>query len=238
MKLDIILDWLDKTLSIADFKDDISNNGLQIERNEGPIRKVAFAVDASVKSAEEAIAQGAQLLVVHHGISWGGGIKKIVGGIRKVMTTCTEGNLAIYAAHLPLDANRRVGNNWELARLIGLRKVFPAFSYEGYKIGVIGYLPRGRKAVIGGKEYDFPAGRVGVCSGAGGNFAEEAKDLGCKSYLTGEAGWDDQVAAENAGAHMICAGHYETEVFGVKALCKLMAEELEIKTLFVGDPCE
>ncbi|MBO6167669.1 MAG: Nif3-like dinuclear metal center hexameric protein [Kiritimatiellae bacterium] len=232
MKLDAIVSWLDKTLDVASF-DDVSNNGIQIERNEGPVKMVAFAVDASVKTVEAAIEAGAELLVVHHGISWGGGIKKIAGGVRQVMMAATKGNLALYAAHLPLDANRKVGNNWELARHIGLRKGFPAFSYHGNTIGVVGYLPRGRVVKIGGGEYEFPAGRIGICSGGAGEFAEEAKALGCKAYLTGEANWGEKVAAENAGTNMICAGHYDTEVFGVKALSRLMAAELPVKTLFI-----
>lgn len=235
MKLEGIISWLDKTLDVAKF-DDVANNGLQIERNPGPVKKVAFAVDASVKTVNAAIAAGAQLLVVHHGISWGGGIKKIAGGARKVILAATEGNLALYACHLPLDANRKVGNNWELARHIGLRKGFSAFSYHGNVIGVVGYLPRGRKVLLGKKEYDFPAGRIGICSGGAASFAEEAKTLGCKAFLTGEASWGEKVAAENIGANMICAGHYATEVFGVQALAKLMSEELNgLETIFVDE---
>ena len=219
MKLDKITGWLDKTLDLGAF-DDVSNNGLQIAREESDITLVAFAVDGSVASVLSAIKAGAQLLVVHHGISWGGGIKRLVGGEYNVVKAAMSGNLALYAAHLPLDANKAVGNNWELARYLELERISPAFSYHGNVIGVTGYNANGKK--------------IGVCSGGAGEFAAYAKALGCDVYVTGEASWGDRIAAENVGMEMVCAGHYETETFGVKALAKAMEEALKIKTVFVG----
>ena len=216
MKLKRITDWLDKTLDLAAF-DDVSNNGLQIAREEGDVKVVAFAVDASVASVKAAVEAGAQLLVVHHGISWGGGIRRIVNGEYEVVKAAIKGNLALYAAHLPLDANERVGNNWELARYLGLERVEKAFSYHGNVIGITGYNAHGRK--------------IGVCSGGAGEFAVAAKELGCDLYVTGEANWGERIAAENVGMPMVCAGHYETETFGVKALAKVMSKSLKIKTI-------
>jgi len=221
MKLQRIVDWLDATLDVAAF-DDVSNNGIQVAREEGDVKLVAFAVDASAASVAAAASAGAQLLVVHHGISWGGGIRRIVGGEYEVVSRAVRANLAIYAAHLPLDANRSVGNNWELARYLGLRRVKPAFSYHGNVIGVTGYNAHGKK--------------IGVCSGGAGEFAAEAKALGCDVYVTGEASWGDKIAAENVGMSMVCAGHYETETFGVKALAKAMQKALKVKTVFIDRP--
>jgi putative NIF3 family GTP cyclohydrolase 1 type 2 len=70
-----------------------------------------------------------------------------------------------------------------------------------------------------------------VCSGGAGDFAEAAQKLGCDLYLTGEASWGDVVGAKNVGIKMLCAGHYETEVFGVRALAKMMSAEIKIKTI-------
>lgn len=221
MKLEKITKWLDATLDLAAF-DDVSNNGLQIAREEGDVRLVAFAVDASAASVAAAAKAGAQLLVVHHGISWGGGIRRIVGGEYEVVSRAIRANLAIYAAHLPLDANKAVGNNWELARFLGLTRITPAFSYHGNVIGVTGYNAHGKK--------------IGVCSGGAGEFAADAKALGCDLYVTGEASWGDRIAAENVGMQMVCAGHYETETFGVKALAKAMEKALKIKTVFMDMP--
>ena len=221
MKLEKITKWLDATLNLAAF-DDVSNNGLQIARDDGDVKLVAFAVDASAASVAAAAKAGAQLLVVHHGISWGGGIRRIVGGEYEVVSRAIRANLAIYAAHLPLDANKAVGNNWELARFLGLTRITPAFSYHGNVIGVTGYNAHGKK--------------IGVCSGGAGEFAADAKALGCDLYVTGEASWGDRIAAENVGMQMVCAGHYETETFGVKALARAMEKALKIKTVFMDRP--
>ena len=76
---------------------------------------------------------------------------------------------------------------------------------------------------------------LGICSGGAGEFAEEAKSLGCDLYVTGEASWGDVIAAENCGMKMICAGHYETEVFGVRALAQAMKKTLKVKTVDLTD---
>ena len=227
MKLGKIISWLDRTLKVADF-DDVSNNGLQVDRfvastqtlkhsNTQTISTVAFAVDASVRAVEAAAKAGAQLLVVHHGISWGGGIKRLEGGVGNVVRAAMKHNLAIAAYHLPLDAHPTLGNNAQLAKYFGLKKVRPAFSYHGNVIGVIGTNRHGKL--------------IGICSGGAGEFAEEAKNLGCDLYVTGEASWGDVIAAENCGMKMICAGHYETEVFGVRALSKAMGKALKLRTV-------
>jgi putative NIF3 family GTP cyclohydrolase 1 type 2 len=218
MKLDRITRWLDETLDLAAF-DDVSNNGLQIARSGETVTCVAFAVDGSLASVRAAAAAGAQLLVVHHGISWGGGMRRLTGGLYSVVRAAMDADLALYAAHLPLDANREVGNNWELARYLGLTRLEPAFSYHGNVIGVTGFNAHGRK--------------IGVCSGGAGEFAEAARKLGCDLYVTGEANWSDQIAAENVGMKMVCAGHYATETFGVQALSRALARALGVKTVFV-----
>ena len=101
MKIEKIITWLDRTLKVADF-DDVSNNGLQVGREEGrgkreEVKVVAFAVDASVRAVEAAAKAGAQLLVVHHGISWSGGIKRLTGGVGNVVRAAMKSNLAICA---------------------------------------------------------------------------------------------------------------------------------------------
>jgi len=218
MTLRKITDWLEQALSVSAFSD-VSNNGLQVARRGEAVTHVAFGVDADVRTVEAAVAAGAQLLVVHHGISWGGGIARLAGGVYNVVKAAMDGNLALYGVHLPLDANQRYGNNYEIARHLGLKKLHPAFVYHGETIGVIGTAADGRT--------------VGVCSGGAGSFAPEAKALGCDVYLTGEADWGEVVAAENVGMKMICAGHYATETFGVQALARAMKRALRIQTTFL-----
>ena len=258
MKLEKIVNWLDRTLDVAAF-DDVSNNGIQLAwADNRPVATVAFAVDASVRAVKAAAKAGAQLLVVHHGISWGGGIRRIEGGVYNVVKAAMDANLAIYACHLPLDAHPVLGNNAQLAKLLGLKHVKPAFSYHGNVIGLVGESSNRRIVELSNRAKvvyesgilearvqactrrfddsdDSTTLTVGLCSGGAGEFAEEAKNLGCDLYLTGEASWGDVIAAENCGMRMICAGHYETEVFGVRALSKAMKKALKIKAVDLTD---
>jgi putative NIF3 family GTP cyclohydrolase 1 type 2 len=218
MELGKVVAWLDRTLSVPSFSD-VSNNGLQIARRGADVTHIAFGVDASLQTVRRAVEVGAQLLVVHHGISWGGGMKRLTDGLYEIVRTAAEADLALYAVHLPLDANRKYGNNYELARYLGLKNLKPAFVYHGETIGVTGVLPNGRK--------------VGICSGGAGCFAPEAKALGCDLFITGEADWGEVIAAENIGMPMICAGHYQTETFGVKALARALSRQLKLKAEFL-----
>ncbi len=217
MKLKRILDWFDRELEVGRF-DDVSNNGLQVAGPED-VTKVAFAVDASLESVRAAAECGAQLLVVHHGLSWGGGIRRLTGGVFGVVKAAIDGGVAIAGYHLPLDASRKYGNNYELARYLGLKNLKRAFPYRGSLIGVTGTNPQGVK--------------VGVCSGGAGAVAEEAKNLGCALYVTGEASWGEVIAAENCGIEMICAGHYVTETFGVRALAWAVKAKLRVDAEFL-----
>ena len=234
MKIAKIVSWLDRTLDVASF-DDVSNNGVQIDRLGGGaagVSRVAFAVDASARAVRAAAAAGAQMLVVHHGISWGGGVKRIAGGVYGVVKAAMDADIALYACHLPLDAHPRLGNNAQLAKLLGLSGVRPAFSYHGNVIGCVGECPRARRVEIGGRAVDLRRGMtVGVCSGGAGEFAEEAKRLGCGLFVTGEASWGDVIAAENCAMKMVCCGHYETEVFGVRAVAGAMKRALKVDTV-------
>ena len=221
MKIDHLLAWIDRLLAVGTF-DDVSHNGLQIARTGDDVKKVAFAVDAILASVRAAAAAGAELLVVHHGVSWGGGIRRLTGGAYRVVKAAMDANLAVAGYHLPLDANKRCGNNWELARYLKLTRVKPAFSYHGNVIGVTGFNAHGKK--------------IGVCSGGAGEFAEEARRLGCDLYVTGEANWGEKIAAANVGQPMVCAGHYATETFGVRALMRELKKSLKLSTVFVdGD---
>ena len=214
VKLTRIVEWLDKTLCVSAF-DDVSNNGIQLAREGGEVRRAAVAVDASLRAVEAAAESEADLLIVHHGISWGGGIRRIDGGVYRVVRAAVEADIAIYACHLPLDAHPALGNNAQLARSLGLKRTRKAFSYHGNVIGLVGVDRGGRL--------------VGVCSGGAGEFAEEAKRLGCVEYVTGEASWGDVVAAQNVGIKMTCLGHYETEVYGVRAVARAMRQTLKLE---------
>jgi putative NIF3 family GTP cyclohydrolase 1 type 2 len=119
MKLEEVVDYQNALLRIADYPDyPNALNGLQIE-NSGTVTKVAAAVDACEAVLQMAVSQGADLLIVHHGLFWAG-LRTVTGAHYRKLKMALENNLAIYSAHLPLDAHPEIGNNAVLCNALGL----------------------------------------------------------------------------------------------------------------------
>ncbi|MBR1998551.1 MAG: Nif3-like dinuclear metal center hexameric protein, partial [Akkermansia sp.] len=124
---------LDTTLRIREIKDaPVALNGLQVENN-GQVTKVALAVDGSQKTIEDAIAAGADLLILHHGIYWCG-LRPMTDWFKKKIETCLQHNLAVYGAHLPLDLHPELGNNAGIAQglTLGDQRLYPIPGFYGY----------------------------------------------------------------------------------------------------------
>ncbi len=243
-----ITNLLDTTLRILEIKDaSVALNGLQVENN-GQVTKVALAVDGSQKTIEDAIAAGADLLILHHGIYWCG-LRPMTGWFKKKIETCLQHNLAIYGAHLPLDLHPELGNNAGIAQALGLSDCTPEVDYHGTLIGVAGTFNgtvaelREKYAAITGscitgfvQDTAAPAGRVAVCSGGAGDVIYQMHEKGYRTYLTGEENHWVVNAAQDMGINILFAGHYATETFGVKALGKLIETQFGLPTVFINNP--
>lgn len=102
IELHTAISFLDGILSVNSIPDaPRALNGLQLE-NGGTVSKVAAAVDGSEKAIHAALETGADLLLLHHGIFWQP-MQPITGIAYRKLKAAMDGNLAIYAAHLPLD---------------------------------------------------------------------------------------------------------------------------------------
>ena len=133
--------WLNDVLDLAALAGlDSSQNGMQVASRAAAVSRVAFAVDASMESFRRAAEWGAQLLVVHHGILWDRPLR-IVGIHYDRVRFLAEKDLALYAAHLPLDVHPEVGNNAGIARQLGLVDIEPFGGYKGRPLGFKGTLP-------------------------------------------------------------------------------------------------
>ncbi len=244
---DQIVAWLDTLLNTKTIKD-YSCNGLQVQGSD-TVTRIGFTVDASMQSYEAAIDNDCQMLIAHHGIIWGG-IKSITGTVYNQIQYLMESDLNLYASHLPLDLHAKVGNNIQLAGMLGLSKVKPFGFYDGIEIGYEGVLPsktdRSKLVALLCNSLEtecsiLPFGKeqiqtVGVFSGGGGHELSQAIEKGLDCYITGEGSHINYHAALEAGINVIYAGHYHTEKTGVLALSKLMKKELGIDTVFLDLP--
>ena len=78
--------------------------------------------------------------------------------------------------------------------------------------------------------------RVGVISGAGADYLEDAIAAGLDAFVTGEPIERAMARAKETGVHFLAAGHYATETFGVRRLGYLLAEAFGVRHSFVDIP--
>jgi dinuclear metal center YbgI/SA1388 family protein len=237
----------DTLLRIAAIKDyDGAVNGLQVE-NRGAVTRIAAAVDASPATVRKAIAAGADLMIVHHGLFWGPR-QPWTGKNYELLRLLLDHNIAVYSAHLPLDAHPRLGNNAILCSALGFRQLKPFFDSHDIKLGlqVETRLSRDELALrlskaVGGRVEVIPGGpkickRIGVVTGgAGGELAKAAKE-GVDTFITGEGPHWTFAMAEELGLNVLYAGHYATETFGVKALSASLAKKFRVPWVFLDHP--
>ncbi len=252
MNVTEVAEYYNRILCSNDFAADPSNNGLQVCGNEEKIcKKIAFAVDVSLSSITMAAEQHANMLIVHHGLSWGGEPRRFCGSTGQRMAMLMKNELALYAMHLPLDAHTVYGNNAQLAELMQLQQRKMFFAYHGMNIGIIGQaavpLSLETLGAMAGNGQSFRCfesplrekmvRKVAVISGGGGlDGLEAAIAEQCDVLVTGEFDHTMYHVVQENKIHVIALGHYNSEVHGVKNLQKLAAEELNMETLFLDIP--
>ncbi len=240
MDLHELCQFLNEYLEVDLYKD-VSNNGLQVEGRRN-VEKVAFAVDACMESFKAAKKAGADVLVVHHGLIWGG-IEYVTGIVKKRLEFLLKNEISLYAAHLPLDAHREVGNNATILRKIGIEPQEPFGEYKGVKIGYSAVTNTAVGDVIDVfdsiKVLSFGPERVkkvAVVSGRGGFAVREAIESGVELFITGEPEHEVYHLAREGNLNVAFLGHYESEKFGVESLKRLVEEKFGIETAFVDVP--
>lgn len=247
MKRAELVEYLDNYLRIADIRD-YGPQGLQVE-GRAEVQRVIGLVDAQQPCVEAAIGQGADLMLVHHGIFWGNA-KPLRGGYGRLVRTLLDANLNLYAAHLALDAHPDVGNNAELARRLGLEITGWWGNANGVKLAVLAQSQEGIQLDDLVERFEQQVGpaklvqangphlvhRVGILSGFGARDIEEAARLGCDLYLTGETSHAQYYDALNAGINVVYGGHYTTETVGVQALGQHLQEKFGIEFQFIDLP--
>jgi dinuclear metal center YbgI/SA1388 family protein len=249
MKLESILQYLDGYLGISDHPDySTALNGLQVA---GPevIEQIVVAVDASEASIGEAVERGADLMIVHHGLFWGG-LEPLTGRHFRKVRMFIEGGVALYSCHLPLDSHAEVGNCALLARALGLELQGRFGDYQGTSIGWWGTLaepttPSGLSSqlsdVVGSPVHIIEGGpeqveKVGVLTGGGASFVGQAIAAGLDALVTGEGSHHSHFDAMELGINLLFAGHYATETFGVRALGLHLEQRFGLPWQFVDQP--
>jgi dinuclear metal center YbgI/SA1388 family protein len=236
---DELVRYLNGYLDLEAFPQDPSLNGLQVE-GKPRVTKVGAAVDAGEAIFRKALEEGVDFLLVHHGLFWGRPFP-IVGHHKRRLALLFQGGINLYAAHLPLDAHPEVGNNFVLARDLGLLDLIP------WDVGVRGRFPlptpllqvADRLGQLTGMQPLVHQGgldqveTVIIVSGSGtGLLPKVDADL----FITGEPKHAVFHETFERGLNVIYAGHYDTETFGVKALAQHLYERFGLPWVFLDHP--
>ncbi len=246
----LYLDELLETGRIPDYPNAV--NGLQLA-NFGTVSKVAAAVDFSSASVAGAVREGADCLLVHHGMFWSG-LEPVRGPAYERMKQLIERDVAVYASHLPLDRHEQLGNNVLLAAELGLTPSAGFARFQTIDIGVRGDADIST-AELAERAAEFAASHGGglrttpieagrrtrrwaICSGAGASSEtlREATEHGIDTLIVGEgAHWTAVHAADN-DLVILYAGHYATETLGVRALAQRVSERFSVPWIFLEHP--
>ena len=234
------------TLLQPQFFKDYAPNGLQVQGKDG-IRTLVSGVTATRALIERAIELQAEAIVVHHGYFWKSEDPAITGMKFQRVRLLIEHGINLFAYHLPLDAHPELGNNAQLARVLGIQVEGGLQPGEQRPIGNLGSLdqPLGLEALAariserlgrtplcirGG---NHPIRRVAWCTGGAQGYIEQAAALGADAYISGEISEQTVHIARECGIHYIAAGHHATERYGARALGEYVAARLGLVHHFV-----
>ena len=244
-----ILQELDRLLAPERFKD-YCHNGLQVP-GASTVNAIATGVSAHAELFERAAAERVELLLVHHGLFWGSGLRTIDATLKRRLRILFDAEIGLAAYHLPLDAHPDVGNNALLARALGAQELRPFALHDGEPIGALARLPGDGlpagelfarvRELLAREPLVFDSGPervrlLAIVSGAGDNYLGDAVAAGADAFLTGEPAERVMAEAREGRLHFIAAGHYATETLGIKRLGEHLAARFALRHVFLDVP--
>lgn len=232
-------------LDAGRFKD-YGPNGLQVEGRPS-IRKLVTGVTASLALIEAAVAEGADAILVHHGLFWRGQDGRVTGWMRQRLGRLLAHDINLIAYHLPLDAHPELGNNAQWGQKLGLAA---DARFGDQDLGFLGAAPEGltldglacrvrtaldREPVVLPGD-GRPLRRVAWCSGGAQGYFEQAIGAGADVFLTGEVSEPQAHYARETGVAFLACGHHASERYGVQALGTHLSERFDLTHVFIDVP--
>lgn len=223
---------------------DYGPNGLQVE-GDRDVKLLVSGVTASKALIEAAIEAHADAILVHHGLFWRGQDGRVTGWMRERLRLLLAHGIHLFAYHLPLDAHPELGNNAQLARVLGLRALG---RFGEQDLGFVGLgehswaRPKaladhvaavlGRAVTcVGGAER--PVQRVAWCTGGAQSYFESAIAQGVDAFITGEISEPQAHLAQETGVAFLACGHHATERYGAPAVAERVAQTLGLQHRFI-----
>ncbi|MDG3065573.1 Nif3-like dinuclear metal center hexameric protein [Thauera mechernichensis] len=230
MQLSELRDYLDTLLDAPRLKD-YCPNGLQVE-GRAEVARVLCGVTASQALLDHAVAGGYDAVFVHHGYFWKGEDGRICGIRRQRLRTLLANDVSLFAYHLPLDVHPELGNNAQLAQVMGwqaegrfadqdlgwIGRVAPPQGAVGASVLAREIAHRlGRLPLLVG-DGERVVRRVAWCTGGAQGYFEQAILAGADVFVSGEISEQTVHLARESGVPYIAAGHHATERYGARAI--------------------
>lgn len=227
---------------------DYGPNGLQVE-GKAEVKKIVSGVTASLALIDAAVQRGADAIFVHHGLFWRGQDGRITGWMKQRLQKLLAHDINLYAYHLPLDAHPTLGNNAQLAQLLGFSPLdggeFGRFGEQD--LGWLGMtnlhsfenlinhlILKLNRQVAGVNTAQGAIKKVAWCTGGAQGYFEAAIAAGADAFITGEISEPQAHYAREMGVSYIACGHHASERYGAPAVAAYVAEQLGLAHEFVN----
>lgn len=223
---------------------DYGPNGLQVE-GDREVKLLVSGVTASRALIEAAIEADADAIFVHHGLFWKGQDGRVTGWMRERLRLLLTHGIHLFAYHLPLDAHPELGNNAQLARVLGLQA---DGRFGEQDLGFVGTGVKtwaspqaladhvaavlGRSVIYAG-DSNRPVRRVGWCTGGAQGYFEAAIAQGVDVFITGEISEPQAHLARETGVAFLACGHHASERYGAPAVAARVAQDLGMQHRFI-----
>ena len=225
---------------------DYCPNGLQVE-GRSDVKKIVTGVTACQALIDKAVEMKADAILVHHGYFWKGEEASIVGMKKRRVETLLANGISLIAYHLPLDGHPVMGNNAQLAQMMGWQEKGGMEPGKPRSIGnwgeidqpvTLDELSRNLELKLGRKPLTIAGGshsikRLAWCTGGAQKMIEDAARFEVDAYVSGEISESTVHFARENGIHYISAGHHATERYGVQALGSWLEEKFGIEHMNV-----
>ncbi len=223
------------------------NSGFQINLGTTEISTVLVAMEVTDKVIDEAVFLEADAIVTHHPMLFSP-VKciddnKVTGNY---ITKLIKNDISVYSSHTPFDKCDG-GNNDYLAKLLHLGdvKVMEADESGFCRLGFVdgectireyidqisAWLKIDKSFMNFTGNLDTFVEKVGLCTGAGADFASAASKEGCQLFVTGDVKYHDAQNAKEQGLNLLDIGHYGSEKIFVENMAKYLRDNTDLNII-------
>lgn len=234
VKVSDIYDYL-QSIAPLELQMDFDNAGIQVGSLNREVNKILVALDITNAVIDEAITLGAQLIVSHHPLIFGGLNNVTAEGKGAKTLRLARADISAISMHTNLDIAQG-GVNDVLIELLGAKSEQGLDADNCGRVGEMleamdfmdfAEMCRERLNVHGLRYYNAgrPVKRLAVMGGAGGSEVQAAFDKGCDTYVTADVSYHQFQLAEELNINLIDADHFCTENPIVPVLARRLREQ-------------